>query len=109
MERVEKTGQRGAFDVAFAALTHPTQPESSSNGDKNKLTDATKKLLENWNTGLQTLSPAVQHPDLATPLVLYGETWEANDRPAIPEVRHAAGLPPGCTSKMAGRRAWERI
>ena len=89
----KQTSNGSSFDVAFAALTHPTQPESSSNHDKNKLADATKKLLENWNIGLQTLSPGVRHPDLAMPLVPYGDTWGANDRPAIPEADMPAGLP----------------
>src|SRR3954453_21835422 len=39
----KQTSNGSSFDVAFAALTHPTQPESSSNHDKNKLADATKK------------------------------------------------------------------
>jgi uracil-DNA glycosylase len=94
------TGQ--AFDVAFAALTHPTQPESSSDGDKKKRADATRKLLENWNTGLQTLSPAIQHPDVATPLALYGEAWKAGDRPAIPEF----DMPPGLPSWMHEQDGW---
>jgi uracil-DNA glycosylase len=82
-----------SVSVAYAAVTHPTQPESSSKGDKTKLAAATKKLLQNWNTGLQTLSPAIQHPDAATPLVLYGETWVDGDRVAIPEFDFPAGLP----------------
>ena len=80
-------------NVAYAPVTHPTQPESSSKGDKTKLAAATKKLLRNWNAGLQTLSPAVQHPDVATPLTLYGDTWAAGDRLAIPEADMPAGLP----------------
>jgi uracil-DNA glycosylase len=91
-----------AFNGAFAALTHPTQPESSSNGDKKKLADATKKLLKNWNTGMQTLSPAIRHPDIATSLVLYGEAWEAGERPAIPEF----DMPPGLPSWMHEQDGW---
>ena len=89
----KKTDRGKTFDVAVAALTHPTQPESSSNGDQKKLADATRKLLENWNTGLQTLSAAIQHPDVARPLVPYGKTWEASERPAIPEFDMPPGLP----------------
>jgi hypothetical protein len=44
--------------------------------------------------GLQALAPAVQHPDVPTPLVLYGETWTEGDRVAIPEFDFPAGLPP---------------
>jgi uracil-DNA glycosylase len=80
-------------NVAYAAVTHPTQPESSSGGEKVKLAAATKKLLQNWNTALQLLSPALQHPDGPTPLVLYGDTWLDGDRVAIPEADFPAGLP----------------
>jgi hypothetical protein len=74
-------------------VTHPTQPESSSKGEKAKLAEATKKLLQNWNAGLQVLAPGIQHPDLSTPLVLYGEKWTDGDRIAIPEFDFPAGLP----------------
>jgi uracil-DNA glycosylase len=82
-----------ALDVAYAPITHPTQPESSSKGDKTKLAEATKKLLKNWNVGLQTLSPAIKHPDAPRSLVLYGETWAPDDRIPIPEADFPAGLP----------------
>lgn len=80
-------------NVAYAAMTHPTQPESSSGGEKVKLAAATKKMLHNWNTALHLLSPAVQHPDESIPLVLYGDTWLDGDRAAIPEADFPAGLP----------------
>lgn len=82
-----------SINVAYAAVTHPTQPESSSKGDKTKLAAATKKLLQSWNVALQTLSPHVQHTDVPTPLVLYGESWGDGDRVAIPESDFPAGLP----------------
>jgi uracil-DNA glycosylase len=80
-------------NVAYAAVTHPTQPESSSRGVKVKLAPATKKLLQNWNTALQSLSPALQHPDEPRPLVFYGDSWLDGDRVAIPEQDFPAGLP----------------
>jgi uracil-DNA glycosylase len=83
----------GSVGVAYAALTHPTQPESSSGAEKAKLAAATKKLLQNWNAALQSLSPAVQHPDEPRPLVLYGDSWLEGDRVAIPEHDFPAGLP----------------
>ena len=82
-----------ATHVAQAAITHPTQPESSSKGDTALLAAATKKLLENWNAGLQLLSPAIAHPDAARPLSLYGPTWAEGDRPPVPEEDFPAGLP----------------
>jgi hypothetical protein len=82
-----------ARSLPYAPITHPTQPESSSKGDKTKLPAATKKMLQNWNTALQALAPRIQHPDAATPLVLYGDTWADGDRVAIPEADFPAGLP----------------
>jgi uracil-DNA glycosylase len=82
-----------SIDVTYAAMTHPTQPESSSGGEKVKLAAATKKLLQNWSTALQLLSPAVQHPDDSTPLVPYSDGWLDGDQVAIPEADFPAGLP----------------
>ena len=82
-----------SVEFAYAAVTHPTQPESSSRGDKAKLAAATKKLLQNWNKALQVLSTSILHPDVPTPLSLYGETWAEGDRVAIPEFDFPAGLP----------------
>ncbi len=82
-----------SLSVAYSAVTHPTQPESSSKGDKAKLQAATKKMLQNWNAALQVLSPSVQHPDVPTTLVLYGENWVDGDRVGIPEFDYPAGLP----------------
>ena len=82
-----------ASSVAHAAVTHPTQPESSSKGDKAKLAAATVKLLQNWNAGLQLLSPAITHPDEPRPLVLYGSTWAEGDRLPMLEMDFPAGLP----------------
>lgn len=82
-----------ASTVPFAAVTHPTQPESSSKGDRVKLALATKKMLANWNQALQTLSPAIVHPDESIPLVLYGDTWAEGDRIPIPEQDFPPGLP----------------
>jgi hypothetical protein len=82
-----------AITVAYQAVTHPTQPESSAKGDKTKLAAATKKLLQNWNTAVQVLSPNVQHPDAPAPLVFYGDSWVAGDRVEIPGFDFPAGTP----------------
>lgn len=82
-----------ASNIAFAPITHPTQPESSSSRDKTKLAIATKKLLANWSAGLQALAPAIAHPDTPTPLVPYGDTWGEGDRPSVPDIDYPAGLP----------------
>lgn len=78
---------------AFAAVTHPTQPESASEHDPARLASATARLLQNWNAALQLLAPAVRHPDVPTPLVPYGPIWAEGDRPPIPEFDFPAGLP----------------
>ncbi len=88
-----QTAAGQSFGGAFAAITHPTQPESSSEGDKAKLALATKNMLRNWNTGLQTLKPAIANPDVATPLALYGDAWADGDRIPIPEADMPEGLP----------------
>jgi uracil DNA glycosylase superfamily protein len=85
------TGQ--GVTIAQAAVTHPTQPESSSKGDRTKLAQATKALLKNWNLGLEALKPAITHPDAPRPLVPYGETWADGERPMVMEEDYPAGLP----------------
>ncbi len=80
-------------NIPYASMTHPTQPESSSKGEKAKLAAATGKMLQNWNGALQALSPAITRPDVPTPLTLYGDTWADGDRIAIPEADFPAGLP----------------
>jgi len=82
-----------ASSLVHATVTHPTQPESSSRGDKVKLAAATQKLLQNWNAGLQVLSPGLAHPDASLPLVLYGSTWAEGDRLPVPSIDFPAGLP----------------
>ena len=79
--------------MPHAAVTHPTQPESSSKGDKAKLAAATTKMLQNWNAGLQILSPAIAHPDAAVALVPYGSAWADGDRLPILEMDYPPGLP----------------
>jgi uracil-DNA glycosylase len=82
-----------ALQVAYAPIKHPTQPESSSKGDRTKLAAATMQLLDNWNRGLAVLKPAVKHPDVTTPLVPYSSIWRDGDRQPIPERDMPAGLP----------------
>ena len=90
--------------MVHAAITHPTQPESSSKNDKVKLAAATAKLLQNWNAGLELLSPAVTHPDEARPLVLYGAAWAEGERLPMLEMDFPAGLP----SWMHEQDGWAR-
>ena len=87
------TPEGQALDVAYAAASHPTQPESATKGDKTQLAAATAKLLRNWNAALQALAPHVRHPDVERPLVPYGDGWSEGDRVPIPEFDYPAGLP----------------
>jgi hypothetical protein len=50
-------------------------------------------MLNNWNQGLQSLAPAILHPDAPRPLVLYGETWADGERPMVADEDYPAGLP----------------
>ncbi|MEO8450444.1 MAG: uracil-DNA glycosylase family protein [Gemmatimonadota bacterium] len=96
------TPNGAARSVGFAAVTHPTQPESSSGGVKVALAAATKKMLQNWNAGLTALAPSVQHPDQPTALALYGDAWADGDRIPIPE----ADMPPGLPGWMYQNDGW---
>ncbi|HJV63039.1 MAG TPA: uracil-DNA glycosylase family protein, partial [Albitalea sp.] len=91
-------------NLPYAPVTHPTQPESSSKGDKAKLAAATKKLLQNWNAALQAIAPHIQHPDVSVPLQLYGDTWAEGDRIAVPDFDFPAGVP----SWMHEQDGWAR-
>jgi uracil-DNA glycosylase len=80
--------------LPFVAITHPTQPESSSKKDKAKLAAATKKMLQNWNAALALADGSIAHPDEPVPLIPYGDAWGPNDRPRIPDIDFPAGIPP---------------
>jgi hypothetical protein len=88
--------------LPYAHITHPTQPESSSGGDQQKLAQAVKAMLANWNAALQQLHPQIAHPDIPGPLKLYGETFAPGDLVEIPE----ADLPPGLPAWMRSPVAW---
>jgi uracil-DNA glycosylase len=92
------------FDIALCTIIHPTYPESSSKGDRTKLMENTKKMLQNWNKGLEILAGAITHPDEHKPLVLYGENFIAGEKPEIPSIDFPVGLP----SWMRERDGWAR-
>ena len=102
MWKTTDDGQKS--NIIYAAITHPTQPESFSGGDKNKLREATKKMLQNWNKGLQTIASAIKHPDNSEPLVLYGDSFVDDDKSEIPEI----DIPPGLPLWMRENDGWAR-
>ena len=68
------------------------------------LAAATKRLLANWNRGLQALQGALTHRDGPASATLYGDAWTNGDRPAIPQADFPAGLP----SWMHENDGWAR-
>jgi hypothetical protein len=104
---------RKLHDPAYAHVTHPTQPESSSGGDPAKLQQAIKAMLANWNTALQALKPHITEPDTQRPLELYGNDFKPGERIEIPEADAPAGLPgwmrsPQPWAQRAGATAAEK-
>jgi len=89
-----KSTPKGAtFAGVYQAITHPTQPESSSKGNATKKKAAITKMLQGWNTALDTLQPVVT-PDVPTPLVHYGTAFLDAELPDIPQGDLPAGSPP---------------
>jgi hypothetical protein len=98
-----RTTQSGRqYRGAYAHITHPTQPESSSGGSRQKHTAAIAALLRNWNEALQPLKAAIKHPDQDRALIPYGDAFAAGDLVGIP----AADLPAGSPAWMLGTRQW---
>jgi hypothetical protein len=97
------TPKGAAFNGLFQAVTHPTQPESSSHGNAAKKKAAITKMLQGWNGALQALSPVITG-DIPQPLVLYGAAFLPSELPDIPQEDFAAGSPPW----MCGNADWAR-
>lgn len=79
--------------IPAVALRHPTYPESSSKGNKQKRADAMRAMLAQWNDGLAQLAAAIAHPDDTRGLVPYGEALAPADLAPIPERDLPAGVP----------------
>jgi uracil-DNA glycosylase len=82
-----------AHSPAYAHVTHPTEPESSSGGNATKLKQAITAMLQNWNQALTRLHPLVTNPDTPGPLVPYGDSFRPSERIEIPEFDVPAGIP----------------
>jgi uracil-DNA glycosylase len=96
----KQTPKGQATQVAFAGIIHPT-------ADRNVHGDAqhaafVKQMLQSWNQGLNTLKPAIAHPDEQKALVPYGDSFTDADLAEIPEIDVPAGLP----AWMRGTTLW---
>lgn len=100
-EQWRETASGAANTATFAALRHPTYPESASAAGQKTKAEATAILLQNWNEALPTLRAAIT-PDVERPLVAYGEAFTDDDLRPIPE----ADLPPGTPEWMRSVDAW---
>lgn len=94
------TGARS--EAAYVHLTHPTQPEGSSHGDAARRAEAMRKMLAQWNAGLERLREALAHPDADPPPGSYGDDLADEDLAPIPEADLPAGTPPW----MRSLRTW---
>jgi hypothetical protein len=99
----KSTPKGASFTGVYQAVTHPTQPESSSKGDAAKKKAAITKMLQGWNTALGALAPVIT-PDVPTPLVLNGPAFLPTELPDIPQEDLPAGSPPW----MCGNADWAR-
>jgi uracil-DNA glycosylase len=86
---------------AYQHVTHPTQPESSSGGDKAKLKAAITAMLQNWNQALARLHPAITNADTPGPLVPYGDAFKPEELIEIPEFDVPVGVPEWMRSPAA--------
>ena len=93
-----------AVNITYAAIPHPTFPESASGNNANKLKQNTKLMLQKWNLALAAIKPALTAPDVSTALVPYGDTFAPNDLMDIPAFDVPAGLP----GWMRGRDGWSK-
>jgi uracil-DNA glycosylase len=87
--------------LPYAHVPHPTSPEGAG-GSAAEIAAATKAMLINWNQAIQTLRPAIKHPDTMAAFVPYGSHFLAAELPAIP----AFDLPAGTPSWMQGASGW---
>lgn len=100
----KSTPSGAGYGGAYAHITHPTEPEGASKGNRQKLASGITAMLRNWNSGLQKLAPEISHPDTSRPMVLYGSAFGTGDYVSIP----AFDLPAGSPTWMLGREQWAK-
>jgi hypothetical protein len=90
----KQTPTGAAFNGVYTPVTHHTQPESSSKGDKVKRAAAIKKMLQGWNTALQLLHPKIT-ADVPTPWCLMARRSCRPDSPTFRKRTCRPAAPPG--------------
>jgi uracil-DNA glycosylase len=98
---LESPGAQGRAPLHFAAVTHPTWPESSGKTALERAA-ATRKMLKSWSTAQEQLASHIQTPDDPIQLLPYGEAFIKSDLPDIP----AIDLPAGTPVWMQSTNAW---
>ncbi|MFK4653048.1 hypothetical protein ABIF97_002982 [Bradyrhizobium japonicum] len=97
-----KTSDGAAYKtLAYQHITHPTWPESSAHDNATRAAN-TKIMLTKWNAALAALAPEVQHPDVPTMLVPYGDAFKPTELFDI----IAKDLPAGLPAWMRGDTPW---
>jgi uracil-DNA glycosylase len=90
-----------AARLPYRHVPHPTSPESAG-GTRERIKAATAAMLREWNTALEALRQAVQHPDSVRPFVPYGADFQPSELVEIPAYDVPAGIP----AWMRGTDGW---
>jgi hypothetical protein len=89
------------YQAAYAAISHPTYPESASRSGSITKAEAFRRLCISWNGALSAFDGHITQDEL-TPVVAYGDTIDKADLTPIPEF----DLPPGLPPWMRSLDAW---
>ncbi len=89
--------------VTYQHVPHPTAPEGAG-GTPAQIKSAIRALLSKWNSAIQSLRPAIAHPDTPGPFVPYGTAFLRQELPSIP----AFDLPAGSPAWMQGASGWAK-
>jgi hypothetical protein len=87
--------------LPYAHVPHPTSPDSAG-GTPAQVAAATKAMLLQWNHAIQSLRPAIKHPDTTGAFVPYGAAFLPTELPSIP----GFDLPAGTPAWMQGASGW---
>src|SRR3954463_16328631 len=82
-----------SFSPAYRHITHPTAPESGAAKSGADHAELIKKMLANWNDGLQALKPGIPPRKKTRTLVLFGEASADGNKKPIPMDDLPAGSP----------------